>query len=107
MLTHVWPSRHGLVRATHSFISNEKTHQAKQLSFDWIPTPCYTLNSRTPCGTFLLECDTKLTDTAADGVLNETACALVLRVAAERAGCVGAEKVWSTVVGPQSTLIYI
>lgn len=32
---------------------------------------------------FLLECDTKLTDTAADGVLNETACALVLRVAAE------------------------
>lgn len=56
---------------------------------------------------FLLERNTKLTDTAADGVLNETVCALVLRVAAERAGCVGAEKVWSTVVGPQSTLIYI
>ena len=55
----------------------------------------------------LPECDTKLTDTAADGVPNETAWALRLWGAAERAFCVGAQKGCFTVMCLQSTLIYV
>lgn len=46
-------------------------------------------------------------DTAAGGILDETLCAPLLWMAAKRAGCVGASKVWSTIMGPQSTLIYV
>ena len=51
--------------------------------------------------------DIKLTNTAADGVLNVTVWAPLLWVAAKRADCVGAKEVWSTVMGPQRTLIYV
>ena len=56
---------------------------------------------------FLFKWDAKLTDTAAGGILDETLRAPLLWVAAEGASCVGAKKVWSTVVGSQGTLIYV
>ncbi len=60
-----------------------------------------------PVECFLPASDVKLTDAAADGVLNVTVWAHLLWVAAERAYCVGARKVRSTVMGPQSTLINV
>lgn len=56
---------------------------------------------------FPLERDTKLTNAGAHGVLKETVSARFLRVAAERAGGVGAEEVRSTVMGSQNALINI
>lgn len=50
---------------------------------------------------------TKLTVTVAHSVLNVTDRATLLRVAAERACSVVAHKVWSTVMGAQSTLVYV
>lgn len=46
-------------------------------------------------------------NTAADCILNETASARVLWVAAERACSIGANEVSSTVMSPQCTLIYV